>query len=255
MLICPKCRYDNELGRIFCHQCGTKLDLNQVKSPAQGGPKIRRKRKGAFGRMVRSAVVVAVVALIAWAIWLAGQVPDVATTKPTNAELLAVDNKRIDLEQLVGAKRAATLEVSRTELNTYLGNLGFAKPEKKTVRVVPKALQIDVRDGAVTLRFLGELQIGDAFGKRVFISYTGLPMVEDAYFEFKPVAGAVGKLPIHPLLLDATDMMGSFFARLFKSLYPDYKLLSQLSSISVKNDHVVLSCQRKTEEKTAGASH
>ena len=42
--VCPKCNYDNELGRIFCHSCGAKLDLTKIKPPTEGA-KMRRRMK------------------------------------------------------------------------------------------------------------------------------------------------------------------------------------------------------------------
>lgn len=32
MIICPKCAYDNPLGRVFCGKCGTKLDFSHTSS-------------------------------------------------------------------------------------------------------------------------------------------------------------------------------------------------------------------------------
>ena len=31
MLICPDCRNENEIERIYCHDCGTKLDRSKLK--------------------------------------------------------------------------------------------------------------------------------------------------------------------------------------------------------------------------------
>jgi len=81
MLTCSKCGYDNELGRIFCHSCGAKLDLSNIKSPSQGGAKLKRKG-GTGGKLVgRTIVILILVALIA-VIYLAAQVPASARSAP-----------------------------------------------------------------------------------------------------------------------------------------------------------------------------
>ena len=50
MLICPKCGNDNELGRIFCHQCGDRLDLSSIKPPSVA----ERKRRLFRAEAIRS---------------------------------------------------------------------------------------------------------------------------------------------------------------------------------------------------------
>ena len=68
MVICQKCGYDNELGRIFCHSCGTKLNLSEIKSVSQGGKSLARKKAGGIGktigRMINIAILVVVVSVI-----------------------------------------------------------------------------------------------------------------------------------------------------------------------------------------------
>ena len=64
MVICSKCGYDNELGRIFCHSCGAKLNLSEIKSPSQGGKDLTRKkkRKGAMlARLIQIVIALAIV--------------------------------------------------------------------------------------------------------------------------------------------------------------------------------------------------
>ena len=53
MIECPKCHFSNELGRIFCHQCGSKLDLTKVKAPSEGA-RVRRRMAMSVGRAVRA---------------------------------------------------------------------------------------------------------------------------------------------------------------------------------------------------------
>ncbi len=46
MLACPKCGHTNDIGRIFCIDCGQKLDLSRVGIP---GGVLRMRRKGKKG--------------------------------------------------------------------------------------------------------------------------------------------------------------------------------------------------------------
>ena len=63
MLICPKCGYDNELGRIFCHSCGDKLDLSNIK-PATAAEKKLRKAKRETANVTRWIVRLCIVGVV-----------------------------------------------------------------------------------------------------------------------------------------------------------------------------------------------
>jgi hypothetical protein len=68
-IICDKCNAENELGRVFCTNCGQKLDLTQHTS-------IGEIREGAFSRLMRLAfkigriiVTVAICLAVLAAVW------------------------------------------------------------------------------------------------------------------------------------------------------------------------------------------
>jgi len=254
MLTCPKCGFDNELGRIFCHQCGAKLDLDQIKSPAQGGPKIRRRGAWTWRRVARRALDVAVIAFLVWVIYLLCQVPEVRPFKPTNADLLAADNKRLQLDEIMLQQKPAFLEVSEEELNTFIGSLGFNKPRGTGFEVVPVTLRTKLDDGVVELIFVGEVRIGSAFSKKIYVSYTGAPVIDDGQFEFRPVSACVGRMPIHPRLLQTTGLIQDSFARLLDKFDHERDLLDKLNSISVKPGKVVLSYRPPERPVTVGGN-
>jgi hypothetical protein len=253
MIACPKCGFDNELGRIFCHQCGTKLDLNAVKPPGQGGPKIRRRgRRWTPGRIARRALELVVIALVVWAVYLMCQVPAVHPIKPTNADLLAADNKRLKLDDMVLRQRSASLEITESELNTFIGSLSFKKPKNTGVEVVPITIQAKLDDGVVRLICLRELRIGTAFSKKFYIEYAGVPVVEDNFFELQPVAAYIGQFPIQPKLLQITSFIQNSFTRLLIGFSHERDLLDKLSSISVAQGKAVLNY--KPPEQPAASS-
>jgi hypothetical protein len=246
MLKCNKCGFDNELGRIFCHQCGSKLDLNQIKPPSRGGPKIRRKGRMTPARFARIIIELIFLLAVLWAVYLACQVPELRPFQPTNAQLLAADDKRLVLEQMVQQGRAASVEVTATELNAFISSMSFEKSKGAGMEVVPVTLRADLEDGMVELSFIGELHAGDVLSKKLSITYTGVPTVEDGAFEFQPVSASVGELPIHPAILQATPFVQNVFERLFSRLNNERSVLDQLSSIEVHHDRVVLTYTPKS---------
>jgi hypothetical protein len=243
MLTCQKCSYQNELGRIFCHQCGTKLDLEAIKPPSRGGPKIRRRSDWTTQKVVRLAVEVLVVSLIIWVIWLAASVPDINFPRPTNAELLEADTKRMDLQRLVDLNRGGTVEVTEAQVNAFLGSFGMKKPAGKGLEIVPTGVRVTLDEGAVLGEVLGELHIGPSLRKRIYFSCTSVPVIQDGECDFRPVGATIGKLPIHPLLLDATDFIQGYFRRLFGRLGNEKSLLDKLTSVSVKPHRAILTYQ------------
>ncbi|MGD0652032.1 MAG: zinc ribbon domain-containing protein [Verrucomicrobiia bacterium] len=250
MLICPKCNYDNELGRIFCHQCGAKLDLDKVKPTSRGGKIIHHRKQRTAGRIVNRVIGIVILVLLIWGIYLICQVPDIQPVKPTNAVLLAADSKRLALEQLLLQKRLFEIEITAAELNAFIDSLGLEKHAGSGFTVVPVTLQVELGDGTLKLNFLGIAKLGDALSKKIFISYTGVPTTEQGHFEFKPIAAAIGQMPIHPKILQSTSLLQNCFGRLLSKLDHEKSLLDQLTSISVDHNHIVLKYQPKGDGKT-----
>lgn len=243
MLRCPKCGYDNELGRIFCHSCGAKLDLNQIKPPGRAGRRLRKKGGVSATRLVRRVIEVAVLALVVLALYLAAQVPTVRPISTTSADLVGADRKRFDLEQLAQQRRPGSVSITEAELNAFIDALGFEKPQGKGIAVVPSKVQIELGEGETTVIFRGRITVGGQWNKNVLFRYTGVPMVENGQFVYRPVAGAVGALPIHPWILKKTGLFDRYFGRVFGNLKHEKQLLDKLTSISVNPRRVLLSYQ------------
>lgn len=249
MILCPKCSFDNELGRIFCHQCGAKLDLDKIKPTSGPGRIVRRKKQASPRRLWRIAIEVVMLAVFIWVIYLMTRTPEIQPLRPTNADLMATDNKRVSLERVIyQGKPMATayqLKITTAELNTYLNSKGWDKPVKQGFNVVPIALRVELNRGVVTLSFLGTARWGEGLSKKIFLSYTGLPSIHDGHFEFAPVAASIGDLPIHPAILAHTSLMQNYFQQLFNKLKGEKELLDQLSSITVERDDILLVYQSK----------
>src|ERR1051326_4014970 len=118
---CTECRHENEAERIYCHNCGERLDRSAVlarkKSQEPGderrrlqkmmeGPSKARQNFFAVGKLALAAAVLA--ALVEMAL-----PPDVpAPTKITPPQ--------IDLDLENAASKAVALEYSQEQVNAYL---------------------------------------------------------------------------------------------------------------------------------------
>ena len=47
MVVCPKCRADNQIGAIFCRECGDKLEIEEValEDVKRKSDRLKRQRK------------------------------------------------------------------------------------------------------------------------------------------------------------------------------------------------------------------
>lgn len=240
MVICQKCGYDNELGRIFCHSCGTKLDLSEIKSPSQGGKSLKKKKAGGIGRTLGRIVNFAILAALIAVAYMAVQVPVLRPITITNEDSLAADKQRFALDDLLLEKVPRTITITEPELNAFVESLGFTKVAAKSLEVIPTRLQLELGDGVVTAIFIGKINFVGSLTKEVYLSYTGVPTVEGGHFVFRRVAGALGSLPISPWLLEKTGLFDHYYAKVFGNLGQEKQVLDSLASISVTLKGVVL---------------
>ena len=243
MVICSKCGYDNELGRIFCHSCGAKLNLSEIKAPGQGGKDLTRKKKAAKGRRLRQIVNLVIGVAIVTAVVLALQVPALRPISTSSDDSTSADEKRFELDGLTLQKTPRTIAVSEGELNAFIDTLSLQKSEAKGPSVSVSKLQVELGDGFVTAILISRIHLGGSFEKQFCCSYTGVPATEGGHFVFKPVGGFVGTLPIHPWILEKTGLFDHCYGRLFVNLGQEKQVLGLLTSISVTPKHVLLKYQ------------
>jgi hypothetical protein len=240
MVICQKCGYDNELGRIFCHSCGTKLNLSEIKSTSQGGKSLKKKKAGGAGKTIVRIVNFAIVAAVIATIYLAVQVPTLRPITTTNQDSLSANKKRMEMDDLLGQKTPRTISVSEAELNAFVEMMGFQKGAPKVLELVPTRLQLELGDSVVTAIFIGKMNFGGSVEKQIYLSYTGVPTIEGGHFVFKCEGGALGALPIHPWILEKTGVFDRYYAKVFTKLGEEKQVLDSLASISVTPKETVL---------------
>lgn len=237
MLICPKCGHDNQLGRIFCHGCGDRLDLSSIKPPTAAEKKRRGLQRGAV-HMVRVLLNVVVAAGLILVISLICLTPVVVPVQSTTQELLTSDAKRIALDRLANGRKSGQVAVSEGQLNAFFNQKPFAKATGQGIELVPVALRATLSDDCVKIEFLGTAHFSTYFDKNLYLGYEGRPTVTGGQFVFQPTGGWIGKLPIHPFILTSTAFLESRFARLFSELGSEKALLAKLTEINVAKGFV-----------------
>ena len=239
MLTCSKCGYENELGRIFCHSCGAKLDLSEMKAPSQGGAKLKKKGSPGAGQFGRRIIGVVILAALIGLIYLMAQVPGVRPISTTSQDLRSAEQKRFDLDQLTTSRQARVISFTEAEINAFIDQ-GFKTSESKGLMMTPSDLKLELGNGVLNAVFLGKLSVGSLFSKGIYLSLTGTPTIEGGHFEFKPVSGAIGSLPVHPWLIEHTGLLKHYFEKLFANQNQERQVLDSLKSITVTPQEIAL---------------
>lgn len=233
MLQCDKCGYDNELGRIFCHSCGTRLDLSKVKPPTEA-EKMRRKIKQGASRTVRIVIDLVLVGAVALLILLICMAPEVKPVEPTDAEVQLIEKKRQLLETFSLSRKPGTMAITEAELNAYLNKFEDKKPEGQGIEVTPVLLRITLKQDAAKIEFIGMIHFFGWFDKKIYFGYDGVPKLEKDKFVFTPTGGQIGKLPVHVRILTMTGLFDKYFGSVFGKLDNEKKLLERMAELKVE---------------------
>lgn len=239
-LICGSCQFDNDPTRVYCHNCGQRLDRGGAVAPPPTGfthptelRNLRRPRTPIawgrlFGGLLRLAFLIALVAAVVLAaLEPPGVPPPVAADQPRAAALSAL------VSDAAHAASPRAFQVSAADLQQWLVStveLGSApvlvaamKPER--IYAVP---------GNDSLR-LG-LKIGLPFG-RVYYEADYRPEKSGNGYSLQPLGYRIGRLELPPVL-------GWPVARQFEGLRDALQAplgeLSRASRIAITPEAVML---------------
>ncbi len=231
-LICPDCRRENEAERIYCHDCGAKLDrskLTKEKAIVEEKPEETQKRvKRMFGRQAdRYKYVfiklckVVLGAVAAAAVILALLAPDVPPKKK-NAELPRQIN--FELEDATMAHRGAKLRFTEQEVNAYLANALRSKQaalDEPLLHFERALVKMDEGVCEITME-------RSVFGYSLYTTADYAIATGDGKLTASSRGGSIGRMPIHP---EVMKYGGVIFADLFKALDRERKLVAKLAAI------------------------
>jgi hypothetical protein len=237
----------NEPERVYCHNCGSKLDrslLPKAESKAVEHPEKMRKRvekmtnprAGWFGREIKTLVKVAFFsALLAAAVdffWPPEDLPDMSK-KPEEIRLVSSD-----MMEALGSLTPAKVSFSDSDINHYLKQ-PLAKPQDT---VIPGVQLVH----AYVACKPGVLHIFEEFSAFGFPTYARIDFklaVKNGKFTTDIVGAAFGRLSIDPQLMQyaATQQTVDYpFGTLWTSLQRERKQMDKLQSITVGDGRIDL---------------
>jgi hypothetical protein len=242
-LICPECRRENEPERIYCHDCGTRLDHSQLgrrqDSPTETAADVHKRVTGMFAqrgvrtrlfavkflKLIGGAGVAAVIVLM---LLPPPGLPPVAKSETLPPQI------SLDLEGMTQFHRPPQLHYSEAEVNAYLAYVLGKKKQMLDHLLVDfdRALASFQPDCAALL-------VGRSiFGYSIYSAGVFNVHAQDGKVTTTPVSGAIGRLPIHPKLM---RYCGFLFGDVIRALERERKLIAHVRSVEMRDKEIVFS--------------
>jgi len=241
-LTCPECRRDNEAERIYCHDCGARLDrsalANRKAAKAETPEDLHKRMRGMFSQrrikaklfLIKTVKVIlaASVAAALLEILIPPDVPPVVKSETLPPQI------NLSLEDLTESKQPKALQFSEDDVNAYLANVMKHKKEKLNHPLLAfERAMLGFSEG--NCRVTIERSI---FGYSIFSSGDYDVQITNGKIVATPKSAAIGRMPIHPSALPYT---GFLFSDAASVMDREHKLLNKLGSVRLHEKVVEVS--------------
>ena len=241
-LTCPECRRDNEAERIYCHDCGARLDRSVLAGRKNGkmesAEELHRRLRGMFSqRRVRARLLffkIAKLILIACAtaavveILIPPDVPPAAKSEEFPPQI------NLSLETLTESRQPQSVQFPEQGVNAYLASALKRKKEKLNHPLISFERAV-VAFTEENCRVTMERSV---FGCSIFTSCDYGVQIDGGKVTATPKGGAIGRMPIHPAVL---PYAGFLFSDAVAVMDREHKLLNKVGSIQLHDKMVEVS--------------
>ena len=240
-LICPDCRHENEAERIYCHNCGSRLDRTAVKkemvATEENTEITQRRLKSMFsptrGRSRAMALKALKVILGACCLAVVIQMllsPDVLGESKSNSLTPMIS---MDLLSALQTHNPPRLTYSSEDASAYLMSAIRRKdsPAKKGFFPIER-LQVDFEEGICRFHMMRSF-----FGLRIFEGAAYAVTLNEGKLAASYESGYVGRMPIHPQLM---RLFGLAFHRSWETLSRERMQVARLAGLEFHPNSVSL---------------
>jgi hypothetical protein len=240
-LTCPECRRDNEAERIYCHDCGARLDRSALAGSRTGkvetAAELHKRMRGMFSeRQVKARlfffktaklILIAFAAAVLFAILISPDVPPAVKFEGFPPQI------NLNLEAMLESRQPQTLQFSEESVNAYLANALKRKKEKLNHPLVSfeRAL-VAFSEG--NCRVTIERSI---FGYSIFTSGDYAVQIDGGKVTASPRGGAIGRMQIDPNLM---PYVGFLFSDVVAAMDREHKLLDKIGSIQLREKEIAI---------------
>ena len=238
-LICPECRRENEAERIYCHDCGARLDRTSLAKIAPKGEDAKETQRRlrtmldpqrAKMRLMFFKISKLVLGAFAAAAVIQMIIPPDAPPSPKSGEFPPQIN--LDIENAAMNQSAPPLQYTEAQVNAYLGSALRSKQAalSKLLQFERAFVSFDENVCRVTAQ-------RSLFGLSVFTTTSSKVTLENGTLKASNNGGKIGRLRIHPLLMKYADPL---FGDLWTALDRERKAVAKMNAIEFHPQAVVL---------------
>jgi hypothetical protein len=239
-LVCPECQRQNEPERIYCHDCGARLDRSALAKVAPQGedPKqTHRRLKQLFdpGRVKMRLMFFKISKLILGACSLAVLIEMLRppVDLPERVKNLELQQINLDLENAtMSHSGAAPLQYTAEQVNAYLANVAKSKQAALSKFLQFERALVNFEEGAC--RITAERSL---LGFSVFHAISYNVTLRNGTLTASSNGGSIGRMPIHPMVMKYGEIL---FTDLWAALDREKKLVSKMGGIEFHPKTVIL---------------
>jgi hypothetical protein len=239
-LVCPECRRDNEPERIYCHDCGARLDRSALAKVAPKGEDVKETHRRlrsmldpqrAKIRLMFFKISKLVLGACALAAVIQMLLPADVPARVKSAEL--PPQISFDLETATQSHGAAPLSYTDAQVNAYLG--GALKNKQAALSKLMQFERALVNFEENKCRITVERSL---FGWSFYTATSQVAILQGGNITSVSNGGAIGRMPIHPALMKLVEPF--LFGDLLTALEREKKLVTKMSAIEFRPQTVVL---------------
>jgi hypothetical protein len=237
-LVCPECQRQNEPERIYCHDCGARLDRSALAkvAPKIEDPKQTQRRLKQLldpGRIRMRLMFFKLSKLILGACALAVLIQMLrAPETPERAKNVDLQQIGLDLENAIASRSTTPLQFTEAQVNNYLVSVVKNKHAGLSKYLEFERALVNFDEGVCRITAQRSFM-----GFSVFHAISYNVALKNGTLTAVPVGGSIGLMPIHPMIMKYGDIL---FPDLWTALDREKKSVSKMEAIEFHSKAVIL---------------
>jgi hypothetical protein len=237
-LVCPECQRQNEPERIYCHDCGARLDRSALAKVAPKGedPKVTHRRLQQMfdpGRVKMRLMFFKISKLVLGAAAVAALLQMLrAPEVPEASKNIELQQINLDLENAVNSRNAAPLQYNETQVNNFLVNVVKNKKAALNKYLQFERALVNFEEGVCRITVERSL-----LGFSIFQAISYNISLQNGTLTASKNGGSIGRMPVHPMIMEYGDVL---FSDLWAALEREKKSVSKMGAIELHPKTVIL---------------
>ncbi len=234
MIICPKCQYDNDLGRIFCAKCGEKLDISRVRAPSSVRRRAKSGRNMSFQKMFSIALKkmfkVAILAAVCSIVSMLLLSPKVQRKDFSVSSLESFQAKRAKLDDASSTEQQLKFTFTEGEINSAIAQAisNSNKAEAANPNLIKlESMYFALEDGAAVVTFHNKWR-----WFRLSLQERVTPLQVNDNWTFQLSTFWIGRLRLPPVINKFVD--DQYFSKIWTGFVAEKGIIEHLGSLEIK---------------------